>query len=180
MSMSESNWEVSWVFPDLAISGRIHEGLERDLVQHYGISRVVDVRSEASDDAEVLRDCGVELLHLPTDDMCGIDSKALWIAIDWIREARRGGNRVLVHCEYGIGRSAVLVASVLVSDGYSPTEALRLLKTRRARVSPSPAQLQCFLRFPRDWCESAGCEYCDETWDEVAAVAYSPQKIDRA
>lgn len=173
MSAPNSNWELSWVFPDLALSGRIHEGIERSLVQRYGISRVVDVRSEASDDAEALRDCGVELLHLPTADMCGIESERLWHAVKWIREARQGGRRVLVHCEYGIGRSAVLVACVLVTEGFTPAKALRLLKQRRARVSPSPAQLHCFLSFAREWCDREGCEHFEETWEELASVAYA-------
>lgn len=170
----DSPWEVSWIFPDLAVSGRIKPGVERLLVREHGISRVVDVRSEASDDPEVLRGCGVELLHLPTEDMCGINSDAIWTAVKWIRAARAGGHRVLVHCEYGIGRSAILVACVLLTEGYSPAEALRLLKHQRARVSPSPAQLNCLLSFAKEWCARVGCPVFEESWNDLAAVAYPP------
>jgi protein-tyrosine phosphatase len=57
------------------------------------------------------------------------------------------GERVLVHCEHGIGRSAVLALCILVQRGRAPLEALELLKDRRARIAPSPEQFACWSRW---------------------------------
>ena len=60
--------------------------------------------------------------------------------------------RVLVHCEYGIGRSALLALCVLAATGVPPLEALSRLKQARWKVSPSPEQLEGF----REWVRRHG------------------------
>jgi protein-tyrosine phosphatase len=62
--------------------------------------------------------------------------------VAFARSARLMARRLLVHCEHGIGRSAMLVLCILTDRGVEPMAALRLAKQRRARVSPSPAQYE--------------------------------------
>ena len=51
------------------------------------------------------------------------------------------GSRVYIHCEHGVGRSALLALCVLVSRGDPPLGALERAKSARWQVSPSPEQL---------------------------------------
>jgi hypothetical protein len=122
------------------------------LARELGITRVVDVRGECCDDAEVLRGHGVVLLNLPTQDGCAVSQEMLDEGVAWVRAQLDSGHRVYVHCEYGIGRSALVALCVLVARGQDPVEALRLLKGSRWRVSPSPEQLGAF----RAWIERHG------------------------
>jgi protein-tyrosine phosphatase len=60
----------------------------------------------------------------------------------WVNECREDGP-TLVHCQAGLNRSSLVTATALVLDGYSPTEAIALLRERR-----SPAVL-CNKDFER-------------------------------
>jgi hypothetical protein len=57
---------------------------------------------------------------------------------DW-----KSGQRVLIRCQAGLNRSGIVMALVLIRDGYSPAEAITLMREQR-----SPAVL-CNLRFTR-------------------------------
>lgn len=163
--------------PALAVGGRF--GLEacEHLVQSLGIRRVVDVRLEACDDEAVLRRHGIELLHLPTADHHAVDLQKLQDGIRWVNAALDDGQRVYVHCEHGVGRSALVALCVMVSRGHAPLEALRTAKAARWQVSPSPEQLDAFI----DWCMRRP----ERPWpiprfDELARIAYSHLKNDTA
>ncbi len=136
--------DLSWVTPHLAVGGSF--GMEEavELAREQGIERVVDLRSERCDDEEVLRSHGVVLLKLPTDDGCAVSQEMLDEGVAWVDAQLAAGRRVFVHCEHGIGRSALLAVCVLVFRGHDPLEALGLLKQARRKASPSPQQLEAF------------------------------------
>ncbi len=61
-----------------------------------------------------------------------------------LEEALESGKNVAVHCRAGIGRSSIIVASLLVSAGLEPEEAFRRIEKARGRPVPdTPEQ--------RDW-----------------------------
>ena len=72
----------------------------------------------------------------------------------------------LVHCEHGIGRSVLIAACVLVAAGEAPHGALERIKRARAIASPSPVQLEAFMRF----CGARGA--ADLRFDALAEIAY--------
>jgi protein-tyrosine phosphatase len=131
------------------------------------------VRSEECDDEHELAACGLELLHLPTDDLQAVSQEALWRGVLWIREGLRCGERALVHCEHGIGRSALVACCALVSLGDSPLAALRRAKSVRWKVSPSPEQIHAYLRWSSDWHARARSACPPTSWDELADIAYA-------
>jgi hypothetical protein len=131
---------LSWIQPDLAVGGSFPGEQAGCLANEHGIGAVVDLRSEACDDAAVLDACGLTFLHLPTPDMTGVSQPMLDEAVGFLRDRAREGVRTLVHCEHGIGRSATVALCVLVDRGLAPLEALMLAKERRALISPSQSQ----------------------------------------
>src|SRR5512138_57702 len=90
------------------------------LAAEHGISRVVDVWVEACDDEAVLRTHGIRLLHLPTEDTGAIVPERIRQGVAFVNEGLDRGEKVLVHCQHGIGRSALLAVCVLVSRGDPP------------------------------------------------------------
>jgi len=155
---------LDWVTPELAVGGRFDDVGE---LAAEGVQAVVDLRVELCDDERALRERGIVFLHLPTQDQCAVSLPMLRDGVAFVNAALDRGERVLIHCEHGIGRSATLALCVLVSRGMRPLEALELMKSKRASVSPSPAQYQAFV----EW---LAAERAGEVphFDAFAAIAY--------
>lgn len=164
--------DLSWASPGLALGGRLADGAPARLAREHGIRRVVDVRVEARDDEALLRAHGIELLHLPTRDLCAVSPAMLDRGVAWVDDQLARGERVYVHCEHGIGRSALLVCCVLVGRGHSPLSALRAAKAGRAKVCPNPEQLHALLDWAAARSARAGAPPPSDTWHDLARVAY--------
>ena len=140
---------LSWITGDLAIGGRVPAERVGHLAGQAGVGAVVDLRREDRDDEAHLGRHGIAFLHLPTEDHGALSPAALETGVEFSRQAARDGRRLLVHCEHGIGRSATLGLAILADRGLAPLAALRLAKDRRALVSPSPAQYECWVAWLR-------------------------------
>jgi protein-tyrosine phosphatase len=150
------------------------------LAREHGITRIVDVRVEACDDRAILRRHGIELLHLPTQDTCAISQAMLREGVAFTCDALDAGHSVLVHCQWGIGRSAFLALCVLVARGDPPLVALRRAKDARPVVSPSPEQLQAFLEFADALRLERDAPWDVPDFDAVAGIAYRHLREDRS
>jgi hypothetical protein len=141
-----SDWtpNLSWIAPDLAVGGSFPAGQATRLATEHGIGAVIDVRAEDCDDPEELAACGLRFLHLPTEDMVGVSQPMLDRGVAFAADRRGERLRLLIHCEHGIGRSALLALCVLVDRGLAPIEALSLAKDARALVSPSQSQYEAW------------------------------------
>jgi protein-tyrosine phosphatase len=165
--------DLHFVVPGLAVGACFPMEAAPRLAAEHGISRVVDVRVEERDDEEVLRRCGITLLHLPTEDTQAIAQEQLRRGVAFVEEGLSRGEAVLVHCRYGIGRSALLALCALVSRGHPPLEALERAKAARRVVSPSPAQLRAFLEFCAAVHEERAVPWNVPGFREVCAIAWS-------
>jgi protein-tyrosine phosphatase len=162
----------SWITDHLAVGGSFpHEHAEA-LATIHGIEAVIDLRLETRDDEHVLRRHGITLLHLPTEDTCAVERRHLAhgvrFALRWLEE----GRRVLIHCEHGIGRSATLALCVLVSRGAAPLDALALMKDRRALVSPSPVQFDCWVAWLETYRSQHAVSWSNPSFDAFQRIAY--------
>jgi predicted protein tyrosine phosphatase len=160
------------VAPGLAVGAAYPAERAARLARDHGISRVVDVRVEACDDEAVLRLHGIRLLHLPTQDTRAISQHALRDGVTFVCEGLDAGERVLVHCQYGIGRSALLAACVFVARGVPPLDALEALKAGRPVISPSPEQLQALVVFSERVRAERGERWRVPTVRELGAIAW--------
>jgi protein-tyrosine phosphatase len=163
---------ADWLTASLAVGGCFPIEAAALLAREHRISHVVDLRAEARDEEAELARFGIRLLHLPTDDTCAVAQEMLDQGVAWVRAAHRGGARVLVHCQHGIGRSALLAMCVMVDAGTPPIEAMSIAKRSRAIVSPSPAQLEAFIEYTRRR-RATRHDTSVPTFDALAAIAYS-------
>jgi protein-tyrosine phosphatase len=164
--------DLSWISPHLAIGGSFPTARAGVLARDLAIRAIVDLRSEACDDEAALGQHGIAFLHLPTPDHAAITDRMLADGVAFVNRYLDQAQRVLVHCEHGIGRSATLALCILVSRGLDPLEALERAKTRRALVSPSPAQYEAWQRWLQNWSlrHPAGWEL--PSFDAFKAIAY--------
>jgi protein-tyrosine phosphatase len=132
--------DFHWMTEHVAVGGCFPKDRIQQLATDHGIGAVVDLRGEDCDDEEALREAGIELLHLPTPDMESAVPEFLKTGVQFVSERVRAGDKVLIHCQHGIGRSALLALCVLVDEGREPIEALEHAKARRELISLSHAQ----------------------------------------
>ena len=163
---------LSWITPTLAIGGRLADAELGRLRVDHAIAAVVDLRSEALDDVEILRPQHIEFLRLSVNDHAAVPPIMLETGVAFLSRHLAVGHRALVHCEHGIGRSATLVLAALVAQGLTPLDALTLAKDRRERVSPSPAQYDGWREWLTDRKARLGETWTIPSFDEFASIAY--------
>ena len=164
--------DLHFVAPGLAVGARFPPDAAPRLARGHGISRVVDVRVEACDDETVLRTHGITLLHLPTEDTRAISQQKIRDGVAFVSDGLDRGEGVLVHCQYGIGRSALLALCVLVSRGEAPLDALERAKRVRRVISPSPEQLRAFVTFATRAKAERGFPWRVPEVQELGAIAW--------
>ena len=158
--------DLSWITPELAVGARVPPEHVPALAREHGVGAVVDLRTEECDDEVLLRSHGMVFLHLPTVDRCGVTLAMLHDGVAFVARQLDAGTRALIHCQPGIGRSAILALCVLVARGLAPLDALMLAKDRRAVVSPSPEQYEAWAA----WLRATGRDV--PSFDDFAAIAY--------
>ena len=163
---------LTWITDTLAIGGSFPSDRAAALARSLAIRAVVDLRAESRHDEMLLQQSGLAFLYLPTEDHCAITQPMLddWLA--FVSPYLDRGERVLVHCEHGIGRSATLALCVLVSRGLAPLEALELAKSRRSLVSPSPAQYHAWVEWLARWKSVSGSDWEIPGFNAFRAIAY--------
>jgi predicted protein tyrosine phosphatase len=152
--MSGERWapDLHWLTEHVAVGGCFPIERAAHLAEEHGIRAIVDLREEDRDDEEQLRAAGIDFLHLPTPDLEPASMAMLERGVDFVRRHIAAGEPVLIHCQHGIGRSALLALCVLVDQGWDPLDALSHAKGRRSVVSPSRSQYDGWAA----WLEAQG------------------------
>ncbi len=165
--------DLHWIRDDLAVGARYPMEMASQLATEHRVRSVVDVRLESCDDSEVLKRHGMELLHLPTLDTTGVPIEQLDTGVAWVRERLARRHRVFIHCEHGIGRSALVGLCVLVDAGHGPLDALRLMKIRRPVVSLSEAQQSRYVEWCQRWASENRARWEMPSVEDVRDIAWS-------
>lgn len=158
--------DFHWVMNGLAVGACFAMERAAELAGTSGVRAVVDLRSEDCDDERALADAGIAFLHLPTPDLLAASAETLDQGVAFVRSHLDRGESVLVHCQHGIGRSALLALCVMVDSGFAPLDALQQAKERRARVSPSEAQYRGWA----DWLARHG--HPVPSYHDFGCIAY--------
>ena len=164
--------DLHFVAPGLAVGASYPMEAAARLAREHGIARVVDVRVEDCDDEAVLRVHGIRLLHLPTQDTRAVSQRMIRDGVAFVAEGLDAGERVLVHCQHGIGRSALVALCVLVARGLPPLAALERAKGARPVISPSPEQLEAFRRYAEHVRRERGAPWETPTVEALGAIAW--------
>ena len=165
---SSGPWQADlhWLTEYLAVGGCFPRERAAELVSTHGIGAVVDLREEDRDDEDHLGEVGVAFLHLPAPDMDALGVEGLDRGVAFVRGRLQQGQRVLIHCQHGIGRSPLLALCVLVDAGMPPLEALEHAKARRSVLSLSRLQYDAWAA----WLTRHG--YPPPSYHEFGCIAY--------
>jgi protein-tyrosine phosphatase len=105
-----------------------------------GVTHVLDLRSEASDDPELMRSLKVEWRRVPVDDRAAPTSAQLAEINAWLDAETDPPPVVYVHCEGGLGRSPTVAIALLMHRGFTRREAHRFVLGARSVASPTADQ----------------------------------------
>lgn len=113
-----------------------------------GFDAVVDLRKKAdSKYSSYLQKSGIEYLKRPTPDGFGISPRDLLDTVEWILARAKTGAKVLIHCDLGRGRAALVASSYLVYSGLDAETALRFVKKKRKVTYLNSQQEDAFQVF---------------------------------
>lgn len=145
----EEPWlpNFDWLTDDLAVGGCFPIERAEELARDHRIGAIVDLREEDCDDQTRLRAAGIDFLHLPTPDLHPASAAMLERGVRFVCEHIAAADKVLIHCQHGIGRSALLSLCVLVEQGREPLDALSHAKDVREIISPSRMQYDGWVQW---------------------------------
>ena len=146
--------DMAWVTDDLAVSGSLRPRHFPHL-SALGVTAVVDVRQESSDDPDLLARHGISFLHLPVRNLYPPTQEQLDRGTQWVLEHLGEGGKVLAHCKDGIGRSVTLTACVLMARGHDLESAVSLIRSVRWGVALRRGQHEALREFQRNLCRSS-------------------------
>jgi protein-tyrosine phosphatase len=144
--------DYSLITDDLII-GTTPSKNDYDTLRELGVRLVINMRWEFGPLPDA-HDPPLTLLWLRT-----FDSPFLPIPIKMLRrgteaalETIRDGGNVYAHCAGGRHRGVAMGACILVAQGQSPQEAMRLIAERRSFADPSAFYIRPrILKFAREW-----------------------------
>lgn len=94
--MPPRNLNLSWVTDSLAVGGAFRPRDVRRL-RARGVTAILDLRAEASDDPDLLARYGIVFLRLPTPDEHPPSQPDFERGVEWILDQQAAGHKVLVH-----------------------------------------------------------------------------------
>ncbi|KAI0371056.1 phosphatases II [Pilatotrama ljubarskyi] len=141
--------QASEIIPGLFVSD-VYTATSPSVIQRLGITHVASVVSKPL----YRYTKPIQHLCVPVDDkedanlLDYLDS-----TVKWLRDALNGGGRVLVHCVWGMSRSAtVAIAYLIVARGMTLDHALKVARSRRRVIRPNAgfmSQLKIYEKVTR-------------------------------
>ena len=135
-----ADYPISWLTESLGLGHAPLSHEEMESIRQQGIHAIVNLCGEFCNLHEIQREYDFEVYYLPTCDNEVPSMDELDKALDWLDEALYLGKRVLVHCRFGIGRTATFVMAYLLRKGYG-------LKVARKRVEETRAVSSSFSQW---------------------------------
>jgi atypical dual specificity phosphatase len=87
--------------------------------------------------------------HEPILDFSAPDAETLARCVAFLREAIGRGERAVVHCHAGYGRTGTVLAAYLAAEGESPRRAIERVRSLRPGSIETREQEEAVLRFAR-------------------------------
>jgi len=131
------DYRITWVTPYIA-TGRAPKSYDDlKILREKGIVAILNLCGEFCDLHELEQGFGFEVFWLPTADETAPSMKEMEKGLAWLDEAVYLGKKVLIHCNYGIGRTGTFLTAYLLRRGFTLKKAGKVLKQTHTPASPS-------------------------------------------
>jgi protein-tyrosine phosphatase len=126
-----------------------------EMIVNEGFSAVLDLRTQDNQAYKsFLEQHNVDYFNIKIPDRHGVSPKDLIMIVEWLDEEEKKGKKVLVHCNLGRGRAALIVAAYMVYNGTAPEEAIKKIKEKRQVTYLNSRQLQALNEFSKAYSHS--------------------------
>ncbi|MEP7358728.1 MAG: YbaK/EbsC family protein [Anaerolineales bacterium] len=144
--------DISEITPDLYV-GSQPEPADVEALNALNIGLIINMRAEARPDP-AFHQQPLSALWLRTYDhfLLPISMRTLEQGVQAALAVIGQGRRVLVHCRHGRHRSVAMAAAILIAQGRSAAEAMRLVREKRAPADPQLWYIRRQIeKFERHW-----------------------------
>jgi protein-tyrosine phosphatase len=138
---------------DSLIIGSAPTTKDYNLLRQMGVRLVINMRVERRPDPDP-HNPPIPVLWLPVFDtpLIPIPIKSLRRGVAAALETMQRGGKVYAHCQEGIHRGVAMGAAILIAQGFSPQQAIELIKQRRPIADPDAWYIKRrILRFAKSW-----------------------------
>lgn len=169
-SSPEEWWRTGcFVTPNLLVSGDLDSSslaVFSEQLEHLielGVTDIIDVRAEASDEDLVRKlQKNITYHHVATADD-GYARPDAWFesgVTAAVSALNKEGRKVFVHCHMGVNRAPSLTFAIMLALGYGPVESLSAIRTARpiAALMYAPDALAWWHRYSGASPEQANAE----------------------
>lgn len=115
-------------------------------LQSKGIKAVVTLTESALADTP-LKQAGIDYLHIPIVDMSPPTMEQVQRFVAFVHDALQNNKPVVAHCLGGNGRTGTMLACYLVSQGYSSSEAIRLVRRQNPSAIETLPQEEAVIEY---------------------------------
>lgn len=114
-----------------------------------GISAILDLRSEDSDNIDDLLEYNITYLQIKIKDRTIPTYEDTTQMIKWLNANIASDKKIFVHCNLGRGRAPLMACLYLISCGMSPDKVIKLVKKCRRYMFLNARQLNFLYSFNR-------------------------------
>lgn len=129
-----------------------------DTLRFLGVTLVLNMRIERRPYPDLHRP-PMSVIWLPTPDfwLIPIPQWALRRGVQAALQVFAAGGKVYAHCAQGVHRGVVMGAAILIANGCSAEEAMRLIVSRRPTADPYAWYIRPVIEnFYRGWMNGSG------------------------
>ena len=131
--------KYSQITPEVYVGPQIHK-IGKQKLESWGVNSSVNMRIEYDD--VVHKVALTHHCHLPTDDGYAPTLGQLQMGVDFIYQRITAGNKVYIHCRSGIGRAPTMAIAYFVSQGYTLSEAVKMVEKSRPFIQITQPQIK--------------------------------------
>lgn len=105
-------------------------------MKYYGLIR----------EGVILSDLGIQFTRFPVPDFSVPEEEGDFLSLGLdLYERAKEGEKILIHCAGGVGRSSLLCSVILHFAGFSAEESLEMLEKSRGHEMPDTEKQRCFI-----------------------------------